>query len=88
MTDCIIGLIRDGDSVYLATLEELKEHIDMRREFNAECDKYGMDYIKYHEYTLKNYADKRWSTNLTRFEYCPECGAKIDWSAIRRIDND
>lgn len=30
-----------------------------------------------------NYCDKRTSTNLTQFNYCPLCGKKIDWKAIK-----
>ena len=36
-------------------------------------------------YTMKDYADKRKSTNITRFEYCPHCGEKIDWKKIKLV---
>lgn len=35
------------------------------------------------EYTLQDYADKRKSTNLIRFDFCPYCGRKIDWKKIK-----
>lgn len=30
-------------------------------------------------YTMKQYCDWRYSTNLTRFSHCPYCGKKINW---------
>ena len=35
-------------------------------------------------YTMKQYCDWRYSTNLTRFVHCPYCGKKIDWETIRK----
>ena len=87
MADCIIGLLFETDYSELITLDELKCHIAERIAFNFECDKLGMSEIKYKEYTLKDYADRRRSTNLTRFEYCPDCGKKIDWKAIRENED-
>lgn len=34
-------------------------------------------------YTLEDYVDRRKSTNITRFEYCPYCGEKINWKSIK-----
>ena len=34
-------------------------------------------------FSLNDYCDKRKSTDLTRFNYCPICGKKIDWKAIK-----
>ncbi len=33
---------------------------------------------------LQQYCDWRRSTDLHRFSYCPDCGAKIDWGKIKR----
>ena len=33
-------------------------------------------------FTLKQYADRRRSTDLTRFSFCPDCGKRIDWKSI------
>ena len=30
-------------------------------------------------YNLKDYYDRRKATNLTRFNFCPMCGKKINW---------
>ena len=35
-------------------------------------------------YTMKQYLDGRYSTNLSKFKYCPWCGEKIDWNKIRK----
>lgn len=35
-------------------------------------------------YTMKQYLDGRYSTNLSKFKYCPWCGEKIDWGKIRK----
>lgn len=34
-------------------------------------------------YSIEQYCDKRCSTNLTRFNYCPDCGKPIDWKAVK-----
>lgn len=35
-------------------------------------------------FTLAQYLDKRYSTNLTRFNFDPFTGEKIDWAEIRK----
>lgn len=35
-------------------------------------------------YSMKEYTDWRYSTNLTRFVYCPFCGEKIIWKDIKK----
>lgn len=87
MADCIIGVYHHYGHGELVTLENLKCLIAERIAFNFECDKDGISEIKYKEYTLKDYADRRCRTNLTRFAYCPDCGKKIDWRAIKESEN-
>lgn len=88
--DCIIGLLYHWDYSKLVTLRELKRHIEDNREYNESlrADPVFRDakelYVKI--WTLKSYGDKRKNTNLTRFDYCPECGKAIDWEAIRMED--
>jgi len=36
-------------------------------------------------YTMIDYTDKRKSTNITHFDYCPYCGEKINWKDFRRV---
>ena len=90
--ECIIGLVHHSDYSELVTLQILKAHIKSNKEFN--------DYIKNdpplqraswllkNEWTLKDYADKRKSTDLYQFDFCPVCGRAIDWKAIRRLEDD
>ncbi len=54
---------------------------------NCKYAKYGLDKPK-DPYTLKDYADRRKSTNLRRFEFCPICGKKIDWKKIKKEKED
>lgn len=69
---CVIGMLHSYENTELITLEELKEHIE--RETAAS--------IKH--YNLFDYCDKRKNTDVTRFEYCPFCGKKIDWEEIKK----
>ena len=41
------------------------------------------DLVKREEYTREQYCDKEFLTNLEKFDFCPKCGKKIDWDAIR-----
>lgn len=82
MHNCIIGILHEGYHGKLATLENLKEHIAEKEAFNRSCDATGFVEVKVQEYTLKEYADRRRSTDMTPFLHCPECGARIDWKKI------
>lgn len=64
---CYIGLWVDYHWNELITLDELKEEIEEKATI----------------YTINDYADRRKSTNLTRFNYCPYCGEKINWKCIK-----
>lgn len=86
MNNCkhIIGIINDYEGTELVTFDELKKHI-----------KETTDYINWlkkqtaterEPYTLNDYCDKRKATDLTRFEYCPVCGKKIDWNEMKRSE--
>lgn len=81
--ECIIGLLNNNDMI---TLKGLKGCIEETKIFNQYLwNEYpGMArHLLHKEYTLKDYADRRKSTNLTRFEFCPYCGKKIDWKKIK-----
>lgn len=84
--DCYIGVLHRYDYSSLVTLDELKQHIAEQRDYNRSlrADPALRDakdlYAK--EFTLRQYADRRRSTDLTRFSYCPDCGKKIDWKSI------
>ena len=83
--ECVIGMLHNYDNSRLITVSELKDYIrhDII-EFNAECRKHGLHEILHKEWSLKDYADKRKGTNLSRFNFCPMCGNRIDWNAIRK----
>ena len=38
---------------------------------------------EYSSFNMKQYCDWRYSTNITRFVYCPFCGKKIDWKNLK-----
>lgn len=80
--ECIIGVLND-DMYRLIALKDLRRYINEVKEYNKFVDEQGIASCKIKEYTLKNYCDKRKSTNLTRFEFCPYCGKKIDWKKIK-----
>ena len=84
--ECIIGLLHDYDDAKLVTVSKLLEEIKYERQHYSYmcnlCKKYNIDKpTKY--YTIKDYCNKRKSTNLERFEFCPYCGKKIDWKKIK-----
>ncbi len=83
--ECVIGLLHHYEEGELATLARVKEHIVDRADHNIQMRALGIEspWLYKKEWSLRDYADKRKSTNLTRFDYCPECGKKIDWKAIR-----
>jgi len=85
---CIIGLLYLPEDSELCTVEGLKSRIADKIEFNKWLDKDPVlkecKQMKHKVWTLKEYADKRRSTDLRRFEYCPECGKRIDWAALKR----
>ena len=82
--ECYIGCIGYYDHYEMVTLIGLKDYIRNTTEFNELCCEYGKEQFKRKDWSLRDYADWRKNTNLSRFNYCPECGKKIDWGAIRR----
>ena len=86
--ECIIGLLNDYDNTKLVTtnelLQEIKDDVSVCNYLSLLYKEYGIiDKEIKSTYTLKDYCDKRKSTNLTRFEFCPYCGKKIDWKKIK-----
>ncbi len=84
--NCYIGIINDYDDAGMTTLDGLKSHIKeslyLKQVFETDPLYVGYEHgIK--GWTLADYCDKRKNTDLTRFEYCPMCGRKIDWKAIK-----
>ena len=91
--ECVIGLLHysTGYSA-LITLADLIEHIQDTELFNTTIKedpvlcKAKELYKK--EWTLKDYADKRKSTNLYQFDFCPKCGKKINWKKIKELPHE
>lgn len=83
--ECIIGLLLQTETSDLCTVSILRRHIEERREINEFAIKYMPDLVS-PEWTMKDYADRRKSTNLTHFTFCPTCGKKIDWKELREKD--
>lgn len=81
--ECYIGIRHDYENTDIVTLEELKKHIESEKwlaEQNKDSEFWQSICSKY---TLDDYCDMRKGTDLTRFRYCPFCGQKIDWKAMR-----
>ena len=81
MCDCWIGWFEEIDHSEWFTVKDLFQHIQKEKEYAEHLKtKYGEDRKVF---SLSDYCDKRKSTDLTRFNYCPLCGKKIDWKAIK-----
>lgn len=81
--ECVIGLLHKVDYDEIVTLKELQDHIADKIEVNEWCKRDGLDFLCSKEWPLKDYCDKRKATDLTRFDYCPYCGKKIEWKKIK-----
>ena len=89
--ECIIGLLHYIDYSDLVTMYELEQHIQENIEQNEQLDR--IPFLRNYPYlynkwlSMRDYADKRKHTDLTRFDYCPVCGKKINLADIRRTCN-
>ena len=90
--ECIIGLLHDDYGNNLVTLKDLLEEIKIQASLYQDfCDmyaRYSPGRTPKAPFILADYCDKRRSTNLTRFEYCPYCGQKIDWKKIKEENKE
>ena len=90
--ECFIGLFYDSDYADLITLNGLKSKIKWNKAYNAfinnDPEVYRATWALRQEWTLKDYCDRRKSTNLCQFDFCPVCGKQIDWKTIRRLEDD
>jgi len=89
--ECTIGLFHHYEGSDLVTLEVLEYEIDEAIMHNIMLDSdpllKGCKELRRKEWTLADYGDKRKNTNLTRFDFCPECGKAIDWKKIRGMQD-
>ena len=88
--ECIVGLLNNCETPELATVSAVREYVADSVRYNQQLKDMGIVSVWLYrkEWALKDYADKRKSTNLTRFDFCPECGKRIDWAAIRKEDTN
>ena len=80
--ECYIGILHITDNSEMATVRDVGEHIEEGNRFNEYAESMGLP-IRRPVWSMKEYADKRRSTDLKRFDFCPECGKKIDWKRIK-----
>lgn len=82
--ECVIGLYHLYDESILVTETELHKQMTETNSLCELIDKQGLGYIKPHRWTLRDYCDRRISTNLVQFDYCPYCAKKIDWRVLKQ----
>ena len=80
--ECVIGVLNDYNS-RIVTVDELEEYIRAENLLSISCKNNELRGLLFCKYSLNDYCDRRKSTNLTQFNYCPICGKKIDRKAIK-----
>lgn len=84
MCEHIIGILHNYEDTALFTFAELKE----KSSENIRLSKIYPEFFENDKiYTMSDYCDKRKSTDLERFNFCPLCGEKIDWEEMRKNKN-
>lgn len=86
--DCTIGLLHKSQDWFdFSTEDDLKEHITNRERFVSHIrEKYKESFderVWGKTWSWEEYCDKRVSTDLTRFNFCPWCGKTIDWRKMK-----
>ena len=83
----IIGLLRKRDDYALVTVDDLRDHMQEQKDFNDMLMRdpcfAELQWMLRPRYTFKDYGDRRCNVGLHRFAHCPECGAAINWKAIK-----
>ena len=89
--ECIIGQLHGYEYSPLITIRGLTNHINDNIEFNdllKNYPSYDTGKLRRKIYTFADYGDKRKSTDISRFNYCPECGRAIDWKIIKGCNDE
>lgn len=85
MCEHIVGILHNYEDTDLFTFAKLKEK-------SSENIRFSKIYPEFFEndkiYTMSDYCDKRESTDLERFNFCPLCGEKIDWKGMKEKEGD
>jgi hypothetical protein len=81
----IIGVLWYYEGSHLATFDDVvksvKDTCTLREYFERGFGKVPEGFSR--AVPLEKYMDRRVSTNLERFDYCPFCGEKIDWKKLK-----
>ena len=80
--ECVIGMYYNYEETKLVTIDQLLQEIENDFKHYDLLQSLGIKRST-SPYTLKDYCDRRKSTYLTRFEFCPYCGKKIDWNKLK-----
>ena len=86
--ECCIGIKYNYEDTELVTLAELKGYIEREKRLSEYHKNSDWWQSMCNKYTLDDYCDKRKSTDLTQFNYCPFCGKRIDWKTIKENRGD
>lgn len=82
--ECIIGMYNNYEDTDLMTYSEICKmslsEWELYLKYEDTHKRWGMKPPT----PTEDYFDKRKNTELTRFNYCPECGKKIDWNELKR----
>lgn len=83
---CKIGILYDTQGAYEVSVDTLISFLAREKEIE-EIARVDPVYCKIYyssKYRVADYLDRRCSTNLRRYKYCPDCGKEIDWDALKR----
>ncbi len=83
--NCWIAILNNYGQSELNDLY-LNNYIDRLMEVAGESQRMAKFHYQFIAYFPKDYIDKRKSM-ATLFDYCPDCGAKIDWRKLRKVFN-
>ena len=71
--DHYIGMWLDYEDTTLVTRDGLCKNVEDMNQYSR----------KEYQVELEDYFDLRKSVNLVRFDYCPNCGEKLDWRKMK-----
>ena len=80
--ECTIGIMWDYEDSELVSAESFIEWWKGQKDFLRRCPEFEDDWNR--PAHLREYADRRRSTRIEQFDYCPVCGKKIDWKELRK----